>query len=64
MKHIVNGLTDPVTKVQVAAIRCLDSLSRSVQQLRTSFADHTVWKSIVKVSGMCISVYLNVLSVD
>jgi hypothetical protein len=30
----------------VAAIRCLHSLSRSLQQLRTSFQDHEVWKPI------------------
>lgn len=54
MKHIVNGLMDPVTKVQVAAIRCLHSLSRSVQVLRTSFADHNVWKSIVKVGFLLL----------
>ena len=49
MEHIVNGLSDPVTKVQMAAVRCLHSLSRSVQQLRTSFQDHTVWKPLMKV---------------
>lgn len=30
--------------------RCLHSLSRSVQQLRTSFQDHAVWKPLMKVS--------------
>ncbi|KAK2141288.1 hypothetical protein LSH36_1127g00056 [Paralvinella palmiformis] len=49
MEHTVNGLSDPVTKVQMAAVRCLHSLSRSVQQLRTSFQDHTVWKPLMKV---------------
>jgi len=44
--HVVNGLSDLVPKVQVAAIRCLLSLSRSVRQLRTSFQDHEVWKPI------------------
>uniref|UniRef100_A0A8C3EHL0 Armadillo repeat-containing protein 8 n=1 Tax=Corvus moneduloides TaxID=1196302 RepID=A0A8C3EHL0_CORMO len=29
--------------------RCLHSLSRSVQQLRTSFQDHAVWKPLMKV---------------
>lgn len=46
MGHVVNGLSDLVPKVQVAAIRCLHSLSRSVRQLRTSFQDHEVWKPI------------------
>ena len=49
MDHIVNGLSDPVTKVQIAAIRCLHSLSRSVQQLRTNLQDHEVWKPLMKV---------------
>ncbi|MEQ2200314.1 hypothetical protein XENOCAPTIV_027373 [Xenoophorus captivus] len=30
--------------------QCLHSLSRSVQQLRTSFHDHAVWKPLMKVS--------------
>ena len=50
MGHIVNGLSDLVPKVQVAAIRCLHSLSRSVRQLRTSFQDQEVWKPIRPVS--------------
>lgn len=49
MEHVVNGLSDPVTKVQLAAVRCLHSLSRSVQQLRTSFQDHAVWKPLMKI---------------
>ncbi|XP_072181255.1 armadillo repeat-containing protein 8-like [Diadema setosum] len=36
-------------KVQLAAARCLHSLSRSVQQLRTSFQDHIVWKPLVEL---------------
>ena len=59
MEHIVNGLSDPVTKVQLAAVRCMHSLSRSVQQLRTSFQDHCVWKPLMKVRT-CLSVYLSV----
>lgn len=50
MEHIVNGLSDPVSKVQLAAVRCMHSLSRSVQQLRTSFQDHCVWKPLMKVA--------------
>ena len=49
MEHIVNGLSDPVTKVQLSAVRCMHSLSRSVQQLRTSLHDHTVWKPLMQV---------------
>lgn len=43
MDHIVNGLSDPNIKIRLAALRCLHSLSRSVQQLRTTFQDHAVW---------------------
>jgi len=52
MGHIVNGLSDLVPKVQVAAIRCLHSLSRSVRQLRTSFQDQEVWKPIRPVCSL------------
>lgn len=45
--HIVLGLKDPSPKVQLAAVRCLHSLSRSVQQLRTTFQDHSVWKPLM-----------------
>lgn len=38
MDHIVSGLTESGDhRVQLAAVRCLHSLSRSVQQLRTTF---------------------------
>lgn len=43
MENTVNGLADPTTRVRLAALRCLHSLSRSVQQLRTTFQDHAVW---------------------
>lgn len=33
----------------IVLCRCLHSLSRSVQQLRTSFQDHAVWKPLMKV---------------
>jgi len=65
MGHIVNGLSDLVPKVQVAAIRCLHSLSRSVRQLRTSFQDQEVWKpirpvgllSVLSLNDRCILKY-------
>ncbi|XP_046676020.1 armadillo repeat-containing protein 8-like [Homalodisca vitripennis] len=47
MEHIVTGLQDPCPKVRLAAVRCLHSLSRSVQQLRTTFQDHSVWKPLM-----------------
>ena len=37
MQEVVCGLEDPNDKVRLAAVRCLHSLSRSVQQLRTTF---------------------------
>ncbi|XP_066264107.1 armadillo repeat-containing protein 8-like isoform X4 [Branchiostoma lanceolatum] len=49
MDHVVCGLSDPVVRVRLAAVRCLHSLSRSVQQLRTSFQDHAVWKPLMKL---------------
>ncbi|XP_065202896.1 armadillo repeat-containing protein 8-like isoform X2 [Planococcus citri] len=49
VQHIVNALDDPSTKVKLAAIRCLHSLSRSVQQLRTTFHDHSVWKPLMRL---------------
>ncbi|CAH0390272.1 unnamed protein product [Bemisia tabaci] len=49
MKHIVSGLQDSYLKVRLAAIRCLHSLSRSVQQLRTTFQDHSVWRPLMNL---------------
>lgn len=49
MDRIVTGLSESSVKVRLAAVRCLHSLSRSVQQLRTSFQDHAVWKPLMKV---------------
>lgn len=49
MEHIVNGMNCSDLKVQMGAVRCLHSLSRSVQQLRTTFQDHTVWKPLMNL---------------
>ncbi|XP_044183819.1 armadillo repeat-containing protein 8-like isoform X2 [Acropora millepora] len=49
MDHVVSGLEDPNTNVKLAAVKCLHSLSRSVQQLRTSFQETAVWKPIMKL---------------
>ncbi|XP_033102004.1 armadillo repeat-containing protein 8-like [Anneissia japonica] len=49
MSQIELCLADHNTKVQLAAVRCLHSLSRSVQQLRTSFKDHEVWKPLMEL---------------
>lgn len=37
MEEVLTGLGDPIGDVRLAAVRCLHSLSRSVQQLRTTF---------------------------
>ncbi|KAK4877482.1 hypothetical protein RN001_009988 [Aquatica leii] len=47
MERVVDGLGDPNEGVRLAAIRCLHSLSRSVQQLRTTFQDHSVWRPLM-----------------
>merc|ERR1712150_184903 len=36
-------------KLQMAAVGCLHSLSRSVQLLRTTFQDHPVWKPLISI---------------
>ena len=38
-------------KLQMAAVGCLHSLSRSVQLLRTTFQDHPVWKPLISILG-------------
>lgn len=50
----MRGLIDEVLgalkekgSVKVAAVRCLHSLSRSVQLLRTTFQDHKIWKPLI-----------------
>ncbi len=47
MESLVRSLDDP--KLQLAAIGCLHSLSRSVQLLRTTFQDHPVWKPLMSM---------------
>lgn len=49
MNYVVGGLNCSDIKVAGAAIRCLHSLSRSVQLLRTTFQDHAVWKPLMKI---------------
>ena len=58
MDYIVTGLNCDDYKVAAAAVRCLHSLSRSVQQLRTTFHDHAVWKPLMKV---CLIVNIPIL---
>ncbi|XP_067928125.1 armadillo repeat-containing protein 8-like [Watersipora subatra] len=47
MDQMGRGLNSQSVGLQLAAVRCLHSLSRSVQQLRTSFQDHPVWKPLM-----------------
>ncbi|EEC19566.1 armadillo repeat-containing protein, putative [Ixodes scapularis] len=47
MEHVVSSLSDTNGRVRLAAVRCLHSLSRSVQQLRTTFQDHAVWRPLM-----------------
>lgn len=47
MDGVLKGLSDSSCDVRLAAVRCLHSLSRSVQQLRTTFQDHAVWRPLM-----------------
>lgn len=49
MEKVVTNLEDDNEAVTLAAVKCLHSLSRSVQQLRTTFKDHSVWKPLLKL---------------
>lgn len=49
MDDMEQCMSDENYKVRLAAVRCLHSLSRSVQQLRTSFQDHGVWRPLMKI---------------
>ncbi|XP_045451113.1 armadillo repeat-containing protein 8-like [Melitaea cinxia] len=49
MVHVVSGMNNPEPSVRLAAVRCLHSLSRSVQQLRTTFQDHAVWRPLMQL---------------
>ena len=49
MDCLVKALEDPDSSVQMSAIRCLHSLSRSVQLLRTTFQDHAVWEPLINI---------------
>lgn len=47
MDGVLAGLKDESPDVRLASVRCLHSLSRSVQQLRTTFQDHSVWRPLM-----------------
>ncbi|XP_076068671.1 armadillo repeat-containing protein 8-like isoform X2 [Oratosquilla oratoria] len=55
METIVNSLASASPPVQLAAVRCLHSLSRSVHTLRTTFQDHLVWKPLMAVLKSSVS---------
>lgn len=59
MQHLIKGLTDSERdpKTLKAVLTCLLSLSRSVQQLRTSFAENSIYealKSLLKTQSQDI----------
>lgn len=62
MEHVVSGIEDPRTSVQLAAVKCLHSLSRSVQQLRTTFQDNAVWKPLMNLLQQSSNEVLKVAS--
>ncbi|ETN59049.1 armadillo repeat-containing protein 8 [Anopheles darlingi] len=47
MEEVLCGLKDSCPEVRLSAVRCLHSLSRSVQLLRTTFQDHSVWRPLM-----------------
>ncbi|XP_053676424.1 armadillo repeat-containing protein 8-like [Anopheles nili] len=47
MEEVLSGLKDCYPEVRLSAVRCLHSLSRSVQLLRTTFQDHSVWRPLM-----------------
>jgi armadillo repeat-containing protein 8 len=46
--EVLNALKENGS-VKVAGVRCLHSLSRSVQLLRTTFQDHKIWKPLMSL---------------
>lgn len=49
MEEVLSGLKDCCPEVRLSAVRCLHSLSRSVQLLRTTFQDHSVWRPLMNL---------------
>lgn len=49
MDGVLAGLNNDSSDVRLASVRCLHSLSRSVQQLRTTFQDHSVWRPLMSL---------------
>lgn len=47
-RYLIREEADP--KLLLAAARCVHSVSRSVEQLRTTFQDKAIWKPLIKMS--------------
>lgn len=61
MERVVEGLGDDNKGIRLSALFCLHSLSRSVQQLRTTFQDHSVWRPLMTLlTGTLIRIYLRI----
>ena len=62
MRGICSGGQRRDNKLLLAATRCLHSLSRSVEQLRTIFQDRPLWKPLQQVMSLaamlCVNIYL------
>lgn len=63
IEEVLKGLKDECPEVRLAAVRCLHSLSRSVQLLRTTFQDHSVWRPLMDlIAGKPSSELLTVVT--
>lgn len=59
MERVVECLDEPNPDIALAAVRCLHSLSRSVQQLRTTFkVSYQIWNSS-QIMSICHSVIIH-----
>ncbi|XP_043213924.1 armadillo repeat-containing protein 8-like [Amphibalanus amphitrite] len=50
MSDLVAAVEGDCPSLQLAALRCLLSLSRSVQTLRTAMQDHAVWEQVLNIA--------------
>ena len=46
---LISALLSDSTVLQVAALQCLLSLSRSVQQLRSTFQNQSIWQRVLDI---------------
>jgi len=61
VNSVVTALQDSDLDLNMPAIRCLHSLSRSVQLLRTTFQDYIVWEPLMKILSSASSKVESVL---